>query len=83
MGIGTSVVTILVGLALAAGVGPAGIGPVPGRLLGEVLCIVGVVGLAVSLILNQQRVRARQLDERTQPRRRWRGLPRRPRGKTS
>jgi len=64
MGIGTGIVLIVIGLILVLGVINFDISFVDDAALGWILLIVGILGIILALVMNQQRSRTKHVEER-------------------
>ena len=63
MGIGVGILLLVIGLILVLGVVPD-IPSVDDVTLGWILVVVGVLGIVLALIINQQRTRTTHVEER-------------------
>jgi len=63
MGIGVGIVMLVVGLVLVLGVFPD-IPRVDDPTLGWILVVVGVLGIVLALVMNQQRSQTKHVEER-------------------
>ena len=64
MGSGTGIVLVVIGLILVLGVIQFDISFVDDAALGWILLIVGVLGIILALVMNQQRSRTKHVEER-------------------
>jgi len=64
MGIGTGIVLIVIGLILVLGVINFDISFIDDAALGWILLIVGILGIILALVMNQQRSRTKHVEER-------------------
>ena len=64
MGIGVGIVLLVLGLILVTGVVNFDIGFIDDQGLGWILLIVGVLGIILALVMNQQRSRTTHVEER-------------------